>query len=463
MKQLRIKLLSEILIAIVGLILLLSTLAMVQYPSRATPKAILSITNTELPIVVKSATSTVTLTPSPTTTPTPTSTPTSTVTLTPSPTATPAYPSVEEIDASLRDDFAQITSALDQIKNKPGPTHLSNIIDNLISNGIWEIFVALWAFFGLGNIFFRVKAKKDKADGQVSQYDDLAKSFSSALRFITITLIIYFLVPIMFFIGQSAIQSINGLQLASISQKLDRIENQLDVLSPTEQAITPTPNSSTTQPPSNKTDLQMPLAIFLGIVLVFLFIASIIARSQTIVYVKPPPNLNWEVLGRKLLPAVFLVLILLLLPDPIEAILLLILIPFFIYSFFDVVILYPNFHLQDIVTKHYSKIIFLAVFGVWYRFFNLLQNYVYPFWYIIDGYLRNAVVGFFANQEVYTKIISSTSYQFWYELPYDLVQFAWTVMPIFLATIYTIIPWHRIRKISEEKYISKLISQKSVK
>lgn len=109
------KFLSVGLITILGIVFLLSTLAM--FPSQITATVAASATNTELP----------------------TATPTFTPTSTPSPIPTPAYPSVSDIQKSLQNNFDQINSSLAELKRQTGPSHFSNIFDNLVSNLIWAI------------------------------------------------------------------------------------------------------------------------------------------------------------------------------------------------------------------------------------------------------------------------------------------------------------------------------------
>ena len=73
-----------------------------------------------------------------------------------------------------------------------------------------------------------------------------------------------------------------------------------------------------------------------------------------------------------------LVLFIMLLPWPVDTLLLPFLIRYFLLAFFDAVWLFQNTKVQKTVIKYHSLIIFFAVFGVWYSFFHAIGSVLIP-------------------------------------------------------------------------------------
>jgi hypothetical protein len=124
----------------------------------------------------------------------------------------------------------------------------------------------------------------------------------------------------------------------------------------------------------------------------------------------------------------------LLLPYPADTLVLPFIVQYFIIAFFNIVRLYPNRNLKQIVTRHYSLIIIIAVFGVWWNFGETIQLFLDPFWNAnrslpYNNILRNWVIG---------------------------LDFAWRIAPILLAVIVAVPHWRHIRKLSREKAVSKI-------
>lgn len=424
-------------IVLAGIVFLLSTVAMSSNQDAPTPTSTLALTNTPLPTATFTAT------------------PINTPTFTPSPTSTPAYPSASEIRQTLKSDFDQINARLDGISQKTEPSHLVNIVDNLISNGIWALLVAVASFLGLARIFIGARARRSGTESPDSKYDNLAGPLNLAFIFILVMLIAYFLIPMLLFVGQTTMQAIGQVQLDSISQKLDRIENQLNGQPQVTPPVLPNLNYSSNSPTNNIPDWQFPLGASIAMLAFFMGVAVVISRNQAKIYGIEFFNVDWQQVGRKLLPAVFLILVLDLLPYPIDTFLLPILIPFFMFAFFDVVTLLPNQHLKRLVVRHYSLIIFIAVFGVWNGVFEFIQRIAYPIWNGIDSGFQSAIESFIHNPNVIQRP-SFISQRLWEYLPYSLPYFAWEWLPLILALFFAIIPWRQIRKIAKEKYIPKI-------
>jgi hypothetical protein len=99
-------------------------------------------------------------------------------------------------------------------------------------------------------------------------------------------------------------------------------------------------------------------------------------ESEVEIAVKKPYTLPREFVFRSAL----LVLLLLLLPWPVDVLLLPFLVRYFILTFFDAIWLYPNRNVKNFVIRHYSLLIFLAEFGVWLGFLQALQSILSPIW-----------------------------------------------------------------------------------
>ena len=392
-------------IAIAGIVILFSTLAMSSTKTSPTPTIVASATNTELPTTTSTAT------------------PTITTTFTPSPSPTPAYLSAQAIQ-TIQSNLETINAKLDGISKKTEPADLSNILDDLIANGLWAILIALESILGTAILVVWGKSKQDEERGKSPRSSYLTRSLIFGLILILIMLIAYFTIPILIFIGQTNIQTSDQMQLNSISQQLDHVETRLNTQPQATPSLLPSPIHPSNLNTTNNLDWLIPTAISSGLLLLFLGAAVVIAGNQTKFYEIESSKIEWQELGTKLLPAGFLVLILYLLPSPIDTFLMPILVPFFIVAFFNVVILYPNQHLKRLVIKHYSMIIFIAVFGVWYGVFQRIQEYSYPIWDTANGIFRS-------------NIEATANNQFLNGLP----QLMWGVLPLALSIVFSLAPW----------------------
>ena len=380
----------------IGFILLMSTAAMLPSQAAVTPTLETTATSTEQP------------------TSTPTATQTSTST--PTPSATPTY----SVPEPLQTEIANVNEKLDGLKENPWSTHSASIVDNLVAEGI------LWVLgLFIGKKAVKVKIDQDNLAGKAvnKTLEDINIVLGYLLKVSFWLLMVLIIVWAIFTFGQPLAQSASQLNLQSTSLNSNRTETQSNG--------TPQSTSTPSGVPEKEVELQNSLYFSFGlslvIILVFFSITGIIEKNQIKKYESTFQKLDLDIAGRKLLPAIFLVLILNILPNPIEAFLSPIIIPYILFAFFDVVLLYSNSHLQDIVVRHYPKIIFLSVFGVWFRVFQLLQDYLRPILNVI-----------------------------WQQFSYSSVRFLWELLPITLAILYSIIPSRRISKISEELYIRKM-------
>jgi hypothetical protein len=398
---------------LIGLGLVLSSTAMTPSQVTATPTISSTITNTE--------------------TPTSTATSTQTPTSTPTPSVTPTY----SIPEPLQTEIANVNEKLDNLQQNPFSTHGASIIDNLLAAWIFEVLSVF-----LGKKAVKVKIDQDKRDGKAvnKTLEDINIVLGYLFKVSFWLLVVLIIIWAIFTFGQPLTKPTSQSNLPSSSINSNQTETQNSEFP----QPTPTPSDF----PEKEAKLQYSLVTIIissAIILLVLFtIPRAIARNQLKSYQGTIPKLDLQIIGRKLTPAGLLVLILLILPEPIDAFLSPIIVPYLLFAFFDIILLYPNSHLQDVVIKHYSKIIFLSVFGVWYSVFNVLLNYLYPFWSLINGFLQ--------------RIPLLTSDPFWRDTSLTLAQFIWNLIPLIFAISFALPPSRYIRKISEDKYIRRMIN-----
>lgn len=430
------KILSITLISTVGIVFLLSSLAMSPSQATPTPTSEPSATNTQLPTSIPTVTAT--FTPS----------------STPSPIPTPAFPSAQDIHEELQSNFDQINAKLEKINQQTESSFLRSVRDNLVSNGIWDGFLFLGGL-ALAKIISKFKNDQDESRGKAPNktLKNLEVAFDSGFRLFLTILIVYSLLVLAF----SLIQSIpaSTLQSQFPSQQL---EPPLQATPTTAPNASPTYNPPPPVSPDSAFDSTVSLVIAVALLLFYLFIAQLISRNQAKLHEISLPKLNWDELGRKLLPSGILILILYLLPYPVDSFLMPILTPFLIVGFFELVTLYPNSHLKNVFIKYYSIIIFVAMFGVWFSVFGILQGYVSPLWSVTSENLRSAINEYFRVQPIFNQRPPFISIQFWYNFPTLLMYFIWNLLPFVLALVFAIAPHKMTRKLIKEKYISKTIT-----
>lgn len=144
-------------------------------------------------------------------------------------------------------------------------------------------------------------------------------------------------------------------------------------------------------------------------------------------------------LGRSLLPAGFVVLVFLILPNPVDAVLLPLLMPFLLFGFFDVVRAYPNLYLKQLVSKHYTRVIYYAEVGAWFGFLSVLQGYTAPLYQIHLG-----AWGWVIGQAGWDRSL------------FDFPQIIWAWAPLLLAFCLAIRPSQRIREVAEQRHIREI-------
>lgn len=409
---------------------------------------------------------------SPTFTPTTTITRTWTVTFTPLLSATPPQKSTESVSEPVQTEFATINNKLDNLKPNPLATHGTNIFDNLLSSVIVAAWTALVGFTK-GILKFRNNQDQSATWGPnktlINLETLLGDVFKTSLWVLFAFIAIWGIRYLSSSIGQQSSQS--GLTI--VSNKLDQIQKQLNTLSAVTSTAIPTstptvvPTAATFTNPNSQTSSnsikgiglsnQLVSAAILGVALFFfLILACLVSRSQAKFFDTTLPAVDSDTFNKKLLPAIFLIFTLHLLPDPIEAILLPVFIPYILFTFFDLILFYPNMHLKDIAAKHYPKIIFLAVFGVWWGVFHVLLDYLYPLWNVADTYLQSVLIVFLRTQAYINLASSPVSIEFWRQFPYMFFQFIWDLLAIILAVIFARVPSRQIQIVIKEKYIQKM-------
>lgn len=386
----------------IGFILLMSTAAMLPSQAAVTPTLETTATSTEQP----------------TSTPTASQTSTSTLTLTPS--ATPTY----SIPEPLQTEIANVNEKLDDLKQNPFSTHGANIFDNLLSS----LIVVVWtALVGLVKRLLKLKNEQDESAGRALQrgYVNLEAIFGDVFHFskwLSIGLLIIWAV---YQINDSISRLSKAIELSAVANP-----TAIPLNSATPYPTTsPTPYPTSTLPNGSSGLLLSsvkPIGVFVIFFFIFIIFASIISRNQAKIFESILPKHNMNVLGKKLLPAIFLVIILQLLPNPIDTFLLPVLIPFILLAFFDIVLLYPNSHLQSVVKRHYSKIIFWSVFFVWLGALQKLQSYL------------NSILNMIDNDAD------------------KLTIYSWVLLPYVISFIYASRSSRQIRRVTKEKYIAKI-------
>lgn len=404
-------------------------------------------TSKTLEIIVLVPTQTIiptpTLSPSPTFTPTQTTTPTPT--LSPSPTLTPTSPcpSVQDIRNALSQDFSEIKELIDQ---RAGPqTWGENLGVELVGSVLWESLtvVFLLSLPIVGKIALKLKLTKGKAPSETD------KMLNSVLDAVIITYSVV-LVLLLFSLSLSRkidSQALGKTDLNAIVERLERIESKLQVQPNVDITRTPIPTMRVfpSSIPTNSQTLN-PYAKLNPIITSVLLLSLSANVLLVLIYGKrksQPEAPEFQPITKKLhdLPdkelfaAILLALVILLLPYPTDTFLLPFIIQYFIFAFFDIVHLYPNQHLKEIVIRRYSLLIFFAEFGVWFSFLSALRNFLYPVWNIIH---RIIVQGFLAD---FVRWLDSS----------------WEFAPLVLAVIIAVPSWLRLKKLSKEKAIPKIL------
>lgn len=294
-------------------------------------------------------------------------------------------------------------------------------------------------------------------------------------------------------LASSIIQTRDRTQLVAISNQLEQIQTQLETRSPitpivvpiTETSLptitpiftsSPTPTAFLPAPTPTVTpgaDLKIESQIFmfiavgmgLGLLALFAFLASKLAKYQTQFYGVNVSRLRLQSFSPELTRAGLLILVLFLLPYPVEEILLPLLVPFLIFAFLDIVRFYPNLLLKDLVIRHYPKIIFGAVFGAWYSFLSVLKSYGNPIWLFYESAWDSVIRQFMGQQNMgplsgelilNSKALTNFLHDISDRLPFILTQFSWDFIPILLAILLAIGPYRQIKRISEGDQIKKI-------
>lgn len=136
--------------------------------------------------------------------------------------------------------------------------------------------------------------------------------------------------------------------------------------------------------------------------------------------------------------SVLLVLFIMLLPWPVDTLLLPFIVRYFVLTFFDSVWLFPNLSIKTIVIKHYSLIIFFAVFGVWFQFFNAIGTFIIPV----------------LNSMIMTQY-NLSEFSIWNTILVSLPSI-FNMLPVPLALLSSAIDWRYIRDEIKEKSIPKI-------
>mgnify|MGYP001264942409 CR=1 FL=1 len=135
-----------------------------------------------------------------------------------------------------------------------------------------------------------------------------------------------------------------------------------------------------------------------------------------------------------------LVLFLMFLPWPVDTILLPFLLRYFLFAFFEAVRLYPNQRILNTILKYHSIIVFLACFGVWFQFFNVIHAMLQP---LISGMVLAQ----------YSDIYSTSGS--WFRIIEALPQIAY-VLPLPLALMLSSVDWRYLRQEIREKSLPKI-------
>lgn len=387
-------------------------------------------------------------------------------------TATLPYTSLEDIKNTLVKDIGEVKGLLlgidQRIESKSAfQTSLDSIRDNLIGSFIWQIFgdpivASLMTLLGSLSVGFKVilNRKPSQESSKEGISNQAKENITSILNVITVLSFTYpaISVLLLFYISAGGLSQAYDLRDSThITERLDRIESQLQILSAT---TNPTPTIEETQsdkplysPPSsniNETNTYgnyFPIIIFLGttVLLIVLLIMIIVFfyRRRTIDLsennTQPILQQSLDLTDRSLLNALLLALIFLVLPYPVDTFILPFILQYFMLAFFDIVRLYPSQYLKQLVIKRYSILIFLAVCGAWLNFGDTIQSFLYPFWYTN----RDALYRYDLNGV-------SRTWSIWLDL-------IWEMVPLLIAVLATVPQWRHIRELSKGKAIPKII------
>ncbi|MBV6452081.1 MAG: hypothetical protein MHPDNHAH_02832 [Anaerolineales bacterium] len=405
-----------------------------------------------------------TSTPEPSNTATLTFIPTATLTVTPSPSATPTQTPTDNAFLALQTQNAEIIQKLGTLEQNYASQKnddTKSFAVNLVSEAFWDFIKWFFSVTGLAAAITKFLRIQAESAGKTPNRTliNLEVLFRDAFKVALWIVIAFTLIWSVYYLGQSIRQSSDSTELVSISNKLDEIQDQINSSSIATPMINPVSAPVGTQsvlspqnPPAPDQDsennmflLLVAEAMGLGIVAFFVYFSSKLTKHQTKIYEANVSNVNFQEIGTSLLPALLIVLMLLLLPSPVDSILMPLLIPFLVYGFFEVIRIYPSLYLKKLVLAHYSKIIYIAQFGAWYSFFSTLKNYASPFFEIY--------------QTVWGRLVFKIS-AFINGLPSDLLsqlpQIVWDFVPLLFAFGLAVKPWRRIKMQAETTQIMKI-------
>lgn len=241
----------------------------------------------------------------------------------------------------------------------------------------------------------KLKIRRDKAKGIAldNKIENLEISLGVGINIILIVVGTYLLLALSFARGQTIVPTNNQMDLTIVSERLGRIETQLELL--TQGGNQGTPNNSFLRDEQIKAFLnQANMVVLAGLATSlfanFLFMIGFGRRRAQPIQKAILPNFGLkEIFEQELLTAILLALILALLPNSAEVFLLPLILHYFIFAFFEIIRLYPNLQIKEIVVKNYSLIILFAELSVWANFLNLLKqlytDYIYSAWTLIHA------------------------------------------------------------------------------
>lgn len=341
-----------------------------------------------------------------------TSTPT--VTLLPSSTLTVtlSYSSVQEIRDALGQDLGEITGLLHTISETVKPEGWAQeVTESFRDEFLWEYIgspVSAWVLSLLGLIFasirtalgFGQKKKEAEAETQKRPTRKLILGLDLATIVIFVAILVLLLVRSSL-VRMATAPTLTTRDLDTVVERLDRLDRTLQGIVVTEVSQTPTPTvqeyGDEAQPDSRVQELGAninPIVTLVLLISLAINIVLILVPRWRAKHLEPPMaqtritahNLSDE----RILNAVPLALIAILLPYPASALVLPFILPFFLFSFFDAVYLYPNRYLKGIV-KRYWLLVLLASFGAWLRFADAMVFILEPGWQLFQVLVWDAL------------------------------------------------------------------------
>lgn len=341
-------------------------------------------------------------------------------------------PSLEDIMKTLKDEFSLTRSLLEKINKKViPPSRIENIQDEFISNFLWEyigsrliagVLAAVASLSILTKIAVKLRLHKQS---QVSGAppSQTAIKIDAAVNGVMLVIVILFVLILISFLatGGNRLNPTSSSELTAISERLNQIENKLIPATVAEGHSTVNFNPV----------LFLVTALSLGGILV-LALTSDRRQTQLEPAIKlPEMQPTSEAIIARLFTPIVLALIILLLPYPVDALLLPFIVAYLITAFFEILRLYTNPTLMKIVVKHYSLLIYLAHFGVWFGFFNTLKIFLEPVWFVL-------------SQSTFSRESN---------VPRLIVEFLWSWSTLGLAIIVAIPGWRRVKKETERDAI----------